>query len=465
MSRSIRRTNNIFVATDSNIHQSVNRYLAGNPDKLPPIGQWNTFRVTNMSMLFYNKRSFNEDISNWNTSNVRSLDQTFYNCTMFNQPLNNWNTSNVIGMMSTFARCYTFNQPLNNWNTSSVRYMSSMFYGCESFNQPLNNWDLSNVEDMTGMFEGCTSFNQDLSNWRVNRNFFVQEYIRNMFIGATSMTLRFFPRPYQSVIASTNIQNQTNEPRPNQSAIATTNIQNLPTTPSRKRGREETSNEHDTQENVIDPRLNELNSKIQVFNPLTPGDEPASQFFDEQSDYGPFIIRSENGKFNGDAAHWPATSAGGKIFVECKDDAPSKWLGNAYGKWLKPGSREFVKIIVSGSPTLVIKPDWYDSGIVPGTKYFRLIPSGSVFKFMSKVLASQNLPEDYDALGAEHCNQTGPIGFYALQEIPLDELDKMVSSGGKNTRKNKTYKIIRKRSKRHHRKTKRNRKSYTKKRR
>lgn len=180
--------------------------------------------------------------------------------------------------------------------------------------------------------------------------------------------------------------------------------------------------------------LKELNEAIQVFNPLLPGYELASVFMEEQDDYQPFIVRSANGNFSGDTIKWPATSSGGKEFIECKDSTPSNWQGNNYGRWVKPNARNFIKINISGSVTLVIKPSWYDRGVVPGTKYFHLVPMGTVHKFVSKVLASQNLPPDFSVLGAEHCNQTGPVGIYMLQEITLEELNKMVPSGGKRTR-------------------------------
>jgi len=65
---------------------------------------------------------------------------------------------------------------------------------------------------------------------------------------------------------------------------------------------------------------------------------------------------------------------------------------------------------------------------------------------MSKTLAIRDIPDDYTALGADHCNQTGQIVTYILKEITLDELNRMVpSSGGKKTtRTRKTRKTTRK---------------------
>ncbi|WP_086296060.1 DarT ssDNA thymidine ADP-ribosyltransferase family protein [Campylobacter devanensis] len=69
--------------------------------------------------------------------------------------IENWDVSNATDMSMMFYEAKNFNQPLNNWDVSSVTNMSWMFRGCKNFNQPLNNWDVSNVADMGEMFYGC----------------------------------------------------------------------------------------------------------------------------------------------------------------------------------------------------------------------------------------------------------------------------------------------------------------------
>jgi len=128
--------------------------------------------------------------------------------------------------------------------------------------------------------------------------------------------------------------------------------------------------------------LNEINELVQVFNPLLPGYESASVFMEEQHDYEPFIIRTENGNFSGEAIHWPASSSTGKDFVECRDDTPTHWQGYTYGRWIKPNTRQFIKINISGGGlSLIVKPDWYDAGVVPGTKYFHMVAAGNVYEY------------------------------------------------------------------------------------
>jgi hypothetical protein len=92
---------------------------------------------------------------------------------------------------------------------------------------------------------------------------------------------------------------------------------------------------------------------------------------------------------------------------------------------------------IAGSIFLVVKPDWFD-GRVPGTKYFNLVPAGSVYKFMDKNLAYNTVSPSYTALGADHCNQTGIHTVFKLEEITLNELNS--TAGGKKRRQSRKSK-------------------------
>ena len=132
------------------------------------INNWDVSNVTNMSFMFYDTNSFNQPLNNWDVSNVTDMNTMFYATTLFNQPLDNWDVSSVSNMDAMFSETSSFNQPLNNWDVSSVTSMGAMFFEASSFNQPLNNWDVSNVTNMSFMFYGTNSFNQPLNNWDVS---------------------------------------------------------------------------------------------------------------------------------------------------------------------------------------------------------------------------------------------------------------------------------------------------------
>lgn len=52
------------------------------------MANWNTQNVTDMSEMFLEARSFNQNINSWNTANVTDMSYMFSEARLFNQPLN-----------------------------------------------------------------------------------------------------------------------------------------------------------------------------------------------------------------------------------------------------------------------------------------------------------------------------------------------------------------------------------------
>jgi surface protein len=125
-----------------------------------------TTLVTDVSLLFKNQTTFNQDIGNWDVSNVAEFRELFRN-TDFDQDLSNWDMSSATRLDQMF-RSSSFNRPINNWDVSNVTQMDFLFNQNSDFNQPLNSWDVSSVTDMTSVFNNATSFNQDISSWNVS---------------------------------------------------------------------------------------------------------------------------------------------------------------------------------------------------------------------------------------------------------------------------------------------------------
>ncbi|MDD3686068.1 MAG: BspA family leucine-rich repeat surface protein [Bacteroidales bacterium] len=140
------------------------------------VGNWNVSNVTNVSFMFAgtfeNIVPFNHDIGGWNVSNVTNMRAMFLNATSFNQDIGNWDVSNVTDMGYMFAGSYqgfsTFNQYIGDWEVSNVTNMSNMFNSNSAFNQDIGSWDVSNVTNTNGMFYNANSFNQDIVNWDVS---------------------------------------------------------------------------------------------------------------------------------------------------------------------------------------------------------------------------------------------------------------------------------------------------------
>ncbi|MCY4561206.1 MAG: BspA family leucine-rich repeat surface protein, partial [Flavobacteriaceae bacterium] len=127
-----------------------------------------TTKVTNMSEMFYNVETFNENIRSWDVSNVTNMKEMFLNTTNFNIDISKWNVSNVTNMEAMLAGASSFDQDISSWVVSSVTSMAHMFSGASSFDQDISGWDVSNVPSMMNMFKNAKEFNQDISGWDVS---------------------------------------------------------------------------------------------------------------------------------------------------------------------------------------------------------------------------------------------------------------------------------------------------------
>ncbi|TVQ15298.1 MAG: BspA family leucine-rich repeat surface protein, partial [Balneolaceae bacterium] len=80
--------------------------------------------------------------------------------------------SGITDMSSLFSEMQTFNQDISHWDVSSVVTMERMFSGANAFNQDIASWDVSSVTNTYAMFAGHiynpNSFNQDIGNWDVS---------------------------------------------------------------------------------------------------------------------------------------------------------------------------------------------------------------------------------------------------------------------------------------------------------
>lgn len=213
--------------TDYNIYKytpKTKAELIALLDKKTPLDSINTYHITNMDSLFYNrngynfkgienwmtcqvttmrdmfagtsrwkKSNFNGDISAWNVSQVRDMKGMFKYCHTFNQDLSEWDVGQVTNMDSMFFFCTLFNngkekKDLNSWQVGKVTTMRHMFTGSYSndnmkFNVDISGWDVSQVKDMSGMFKYCAAFNQDISKWKVDN----VTNMKELFFGCSAL--------------------------------------------------------------------------------------------------------------------------------------------------------------------------------------------------------------------------------------------------------------------------------------
>ena len=145
-----------------------------------------TYTVVDLETLKF-EISQEGDVSTLVTSLVTDMSDLFKNNSTFNQDISSWDVSNVTNMGYMFSSS-SFNQDIGSWDVSSVTDMEGMFYNATDFNQPIGDWDVSSVTSMGGMFAGAAAFNQNLSSWNVDG----VTSCNNLCVNTTSWTL---PKP------------------------------------------------------------------------------------------------------------------------------------------------------------------------------------------------------------------------------------------------------------------------------
>lgn len=172
------------------------------------ISDWDVSSVTNLDNAFRNTKAFNQDLSGWDVSNVTTMVGALRGTdSLDHSTLENWRVGNVVTMETVFYQATTMNMDFSNWDVSSAtsfRYMfreasafegaglehwdtsrsvsfSNMFEDATAFNGDVSDWDTSNALRFIHTFKGAVSFNGDISNWDTGRS----DDMRGMFTGAT----------------------------------------------------------------------------------------------------------------------------------------------------------------------------------------------------------------------------------------------------------------------------------------
>ena len=218
------------------------------------------------------------------------------------------------------------------------------------------------------------------------------------------------------------------------------------------------------------PAILSIFKNVFCLNYIDGDDETIDQFLEDQKSEGPFIVEFNN-NYTGNALNWLLREFNDtndpKEFIECKDNTPEEWQGNAYSRYVKEGGRTFVNVKIRGSNVLVEKPDWFWKGPVPTAKIFQLIKQAPVKKYMTNYLLPMR--PDFSALGSAHC-QPSNVDTYKLVEVNESNAQQIADnanhkqSGGKRRRLNKkTVKTIKSYKKRKTNKKKINKKTTNKK--
>ena len=164
------------------------------------INSWDVSMITDMSSLFQDKVTFNDDISSWDVSSVTNMYFMFREADSFNQNLSGWNVSSVTNMQSMFYGANSFNGDISGWNVSSLNLTPFMFKGASSFNGDISSWNVSNITNMQNMFENASSFNQNIASWNVSN----VTNMKDMFVDALSFNQNISSWDISSVMDMSN---------------------------------------------------------------------------------------------------------------------------------------------------------------------------------------------------------------------------------------------------------------------
>jgi surface protein len=173
----VSRTGNVMV--NWKIKWAVNAWLADATAAEATYGHistWQTGEVTDMSELFEDASSFNEDIGAWDTSGVTSMEEMFKDASSFNQDIGGWSVGAVIDMEEMFDGASSFNSNIGAWDTSGVRRMDEMFSSASAFDQDIGGWAVHSVTYMRWMFAYANTFDQNLG-WCVDEDVFLESSV------------------------------------------------------------------------------------------------------------------------------------------------------------------------------------------------------------------------------------------------------------------------------------------------
>ena len=107
-------------------------------------------------------------IEQWGDIRWESMESAFMGAkNMVSRTTDAPDLSGVTDMSRMFFQASSFNQDLSTWDVSSVTNMLQMFVGATSFNGSVSSWNVSQVADMADMFDGASSFEQNLGPWYI----------------------------------------------------------------------------------------------------------------------------------------------------------------------------------------------------------------------------------------------------------------------------------------------------------
>ena len=127
-------------------------------------------KVEDVSRMFYGAEKFNQDLALHSTC-CKSFSKMFYNAYAFGGRITHTKELTFINrqadMSFMFYNARSFNQDISHWEVNTYNDTKFMFAGATEFNQNLNSWMLEEYCDYRlGMFLNCKSLNMPTYCWK-----------------------------------------------------------------------------------------------------------------------------------------------------------------------------------------------------------------------------------------------------------------------------------------------------------
>jgi surface protein len=173
----------VAALTDANVRLAVSGWISS-PSTVAatygPVSGWDVSRVSNMHQLFYQQRTFNDDLSGWNTASVTTmfglfdasrtvLGAAFAGDSAFAGDLAAWNVASVSNLSRMFYTAKAFNADISKWNTARVTNAAKVFQQALAFNRDIGGWNVASLTSMASGFWAASDFNHNLASWNVVR--------------------------------------------------------------------------------------------------------------------------------------------------------------------------------------------------------------------------------------------------------------------------------------------------------
>jgi surface protein len=171
----------VVALTDGNVRLAVSGWISSPATAAAtygPVSGWDVSRVSNMHQLFYQRRTFNEDLSGWNTASVTTMFGLFdasktllgvllAGDSAFAGDLAAWNVASVSNLSRMFYTAKAFNADISTWNTARVTDAAKLFMQALAFNRDIGSWNVASLASMASGFQAASAFNQNLASWNV----------------------------------------------------------------------------------------------------------------------------------------------------------------------------------------------------------------------------------------------------------------------------------------------------------